>query len=132
MDTSRAVKFVLEGDFKEYDKSHYMKRHFFLFNNLLLITKVGLLKSKHTVKYSIPIENCIVWDKTDLPGKIAFQIVRTDSTEKVVFICTSDGMKTNWMNQINDCISASGGKYYHNIICWRMFNSHLILIAFMW
>ena len=106
MDTTKAVKLVREGDFKEYDKSGVHQRHFYLFNNLLLITKE--VKGKHTVKYSIPIENCIVWDRTDIPGKDAFQIVRTDSTMKVVFVCPSEVMKSNWMGDINDCISSSG------------------------
>mmetsp|Transcript_1461 Transcript_1461/g.5181 ORF Transcript_1461/g.5181 Transcript_1461/m.5181 type:complete len:1023 (+) Transcript_1461:59-3127(+) len=109
LDIKRAVKFVLEGDFKELDaKGHPEKRHFFLFNSLLIVAKPKK-GGKYTMRDQIPIENCIIWDVAD-SGKVkhAFQIVRTDATTKLVMICSSNAQKDNWMNAINENISSSG------------------------
>ena len=98
------MKFECEGDFKEWDHGQLRKRHFYLFNKLLLVTKKNP-KGKHAAKRVIPIKNCLVWDKNDLPDLHAFQLVRTDSTEKIIFVCPTPGLKENWMSKINEAIS---------------------------
>lgn len=105
------MKFEIEGDFKEWERGQTKKRHFFLFNKLLLVTKKSP-KGKHFAKYAIPVENCIIWDKNDLGDLNAFQVVRTDSTEKVIFVCPTPALKDNWMSKINETISANGGLYF--------------------
>jgi hypothetical protein len=65
LDLKRAVKFVCEGDFHNLDnKGHQVKRHFFLFNKMILITKLGR-NGKRIKVDAIPIEKCIVWDIMD-------------------------------------------------------------------
>jgi len=112
LDLKRAVKFICEGEYKNLDaKGHTAKRHFFLFNKLLLITKLGRTGKRVKID-AIPIEKCIVWDiMDDVLGKgvkNAFQIVRTDSKDKLVLLCKNYIQKENWMNSINECICASG------------------------
>jgi hypothetical protein len=92
-------------------KGHGSKRKFFLFSDCLLLVK-PLKGGKYQKVYEpIPIENCIVWDmKQDKSIKNAFKIVRTDSTDQLIWSCPSSMLKETWMNIINESISNSGGK----------------------
>lgn len=117
MDPNLAVKFEFEGDFKEYILGKLKKRHFFMFNKLLLITK-KTPKGKHITKHYVPVDNCIIWDKNDLGEHHAFQIVRTDSTEKIIFVCSSHAIKENWIAKINEIVCNNIGFAVKHPLLW--------------
>ncbi len=91
-------RFLREGPVKKLTKSltsNTSDRHFFLFNDLLLIGASALGKNlvtgkKYAFKGMHPIESIIVWDVKDGDGgkhvKNAFTIVRTDKKDKSTYL----------------------------------------------
>ena len=64
LDFKSAIKFIIEGDVKEDDgRGHLLKRHFFLFNNILVVVKPK--NGKWINKYTVPVAHCIVWNVPD-------------------------------------------------------------------
>jgi len=110
-------KFLFEAKFKEYDaKSQKLaKRHFFLFNDMILIAKeVGKKYKKLSV---IPIDKCIIWDikagSSEVPKstKAAFSIVRTDkvpegTSGKLIMCAKTPTDKELWISSINSAIAS--------------------------
>jgi hypothetical protein len=56
-------KFIMEGDIYQYDQAQGSdtKRHVFLFNSLLLVTK-RISKTKFQKKDQLSLENALVWN----------------------------------------------------------------------
>ena len=62
MKFSTDCKFLLEADFKEFElkTQKLVKKHFFLFNDMLVIAKEVSKKYKKTA--IVPLDSCIIWD----------------------------------------------------------------------
>ena len=108
MPTDFAGKFDCEADFIEFVDGKMTKRHMFMFNNLLLVTK-EYAKGKHELKHSFPLDKCLLWDNVSTSDAASFQLVLTDSPDKIVMMFPSNKLKETIMEKIHEAM-ASGCK----------------------
>lgn len=106
-------RFIAEGKFKEFDvkTKSSSRRHFFLFNEMIVIAKPlkgGRFKKQDVISTGA----LLLWDlkpgQGDLPKnvKYAFQLVRTDHTDRLIVCASSQMEKDSWMAAINGAIAS--------------------------
>ena len=120
----------MEGKFKEWNAKAQKtsKRHFFLFNDMIVIAKE--MGKKFKKLSTIPLDNCIIWDIKAGSSEIrklleltqvylltpsvaknvkhAFSIVRTDKSAdggRLVVCAKTASDKDKWINEINSAIA---------------------------